>query len=76
MGTRAYWFRAKWRYRVIDAEGEPGPWLYADTLGDIITEVGDDSAQVQKRSSRGGRNGADYTYSDHSILNEVNRLPY
>lgn len=65
MGTQAHWFRSLWRYRLIDADGDPGPWTHADTLRDIKTDVGDNAAEVQKRTGR-AREG--YVYRDHSTI--------
>lgn len=65
MGTQAHWFRSLWRYRIIDADGDPGPWWHADTLADIKVDVGDNAAEVQKRTGR-AREG--YVYVEHSMI--------
>jgi hypothetical protein len=65
MGTQAHWFRSLWRYRILDADGDPGPWTHADTLADIKVDVGDYAAEVQKRTGR-AREG--YVYRDHSTI--------
>lgn len=72
MGTRAYWFRFPWRYRTFDADGDPGSWVYAETLRDVRSDTasGRWRVQVQKRT---GRKSEGYTYVTHSITPPVCR---
>ena len=55
MGTRAHWYRSRWRYRV---DGDSG-WTYADLLSDLSALP--DTIEIQKRV-RVGRKG-DATYA-------------
>lgn len=73
MGTRAHWFKSKWRYREVPEDGDTFTrWMQADTLGDIKEDVRNDPSlekvEVQRRTGHAGRKAADYTYEHHSVI--------